>query len=292
MLPRHHPGRVQITFGGHRLAANAGLILPSTLARRLGLPQLLRKHLDPGDAPGWANTGDKMMTRAASALDGADAMRAGGTARVPGFTAKVPSTPGAFLPSFRPGHVRQPDRVSRELPARARAAGDGPGGAPFTIGLDSTVCETCGLAKEGARRHGCTGARGYHPLPAIAAGTGGVLRSRRREGRANTACGAAHFLRETVSRVRYGGASGQLTVRADSGFYTRAAAAVCRRMDVRFSITIGRHASLHNLIEAIPVRTGRRFPAGWTAPLLWRRPPAPPSGVSPARRRCGSPSGG
>ena len=43
--------------------------------------------------------------------------------------------------------------------------------------------------------------------------------SRLREGRANTARGAAHFLRETVGRVRYGGARGQLTVRADSGFY-------------------------------------------------------------------------
>ena len=44
--------------------------------------------------------------------------------------------------------------------------------------------------------------------------------SRLREGRANTARGAAHFLRETVGRVRYAGANGQLTVRADSGFYT------------------------------------------------------------------------
>ena len=39
---------------------------------------------------------------------------------------------------------------------------------------------------------------------AVAAGTGGVLMSRLREGRANTARGAAHFLRETVIRVRYG----------------------------------------------------------------------------------------
>ena len=63
-----------------------------------------------------------------------------------------------------------------------------------------------------------TGALGYHPLLAIAAGTGEVLMSRLREGQANTARGAAHFLPETVGRVRYGGARGQLTVRADSGF--------------------------------------------------------------------------
>ena len=64
--------------------------------------------------------------------------------------------------------------------------------------------------------------------------------------------GAAHFLRETVSRVRYGGARGQLTMRADSGFYTHAVVAVCRRINVRYSITIRQHKSLHNLIEAIP----------------------------------------
>ena len=79
--------------------------------------------------------------------------------------------------------------------ARAWAAGAGPGDAPFTIDLDSTICETYGLAKEGARHHGYTGARGYHPLLAVA---------------------------------------------------------VCRRMDVRFSIAIRQRARLHNLIEAIP----------------------------------------
>ena len=44
--------------------------------------------------------------------------------------------------------------------------------------------------------------------------------SRLRKGRAITARGAAHFLRETVGRVRYAGVQGQLTVRAGSGFYT------------------------------------------------------------------------
>ena len=240
----NQPDRIQIAFDDHRLVANAGLILPATLALRLGLPQLLRKHLDLGGAPGRANTGDKMMTLVASALaggdciDDADVLRAGGTARVLGFTAKAPSTLGTFLRSFRWGHVRQLDRVSRELLARVWQAGAGPGDAPFTIDLDSTICETYGLAKEGARHHGYTGARGYHPLLAIAAGTGDVLMSRLREGRANTARGAAHFLRETVGRVRYCGARGQLTMRADSGFYTHAVVAVCRRMDVRFSIAI------------------------------------------------------
>ena len=232
MLPRNHPDRIQITFDDRRLVANAGLLLPATLARHLGLPELVRQRLDLGDAPGRANTSDKMMTLVASALaggdciDDADVLRTGGTACTLGGTVKAPSTLGTFLRSFRWGHVRQLDRVSRELLARAWQAGAGPGDGPLTIDLDSTICETYGLAKEGARHHGYTGKRGYHPLLAIAAGTGDVLMSRLREGRANTARGAAHFLRETVGRVRYAGANGRLTLRADSGFYTHGVVSV------------------------------------------------------------------
>ena len=248
MLPRNHSDRIRIVFDDHRLGANAGLLLPATLARHLGLSQLVQQRPDLGDAPGRANTSDKMMTLVASALaggdciDDADALRTGGTARALGGTVKAPSTLGTFLRSFRWGHVRQLDR--------AWAAGAGPGDGPLTIDLDSTICETYGLAKEGAQHHGYTGKRGYHPLLAVAAGTGDALMSRLREGRANTARGAAHFLRETVGRVRHAGAKGQLTVRADSGFYTHAVVAVCRKTKVRFSITIRQRASLRNLIES------------------------------------------
>ena len=258
MLPLEQPDRIHVVFDDHRLVANAGLIIPVTLAQHLGLGELVDRHVDLGRAPGRANTGDKMLALVASALaggdciDDADVLRSGGTAGVLGCVVKAPSTLGTFLRSFRWGHARQLDRVSRELLARAWAAGAGPGGTPFTIDLDSTICETFGLAKEGARHHGYTGKRGYHPLLAVAAGTGDVLMSRLREGRANTIRGAAHFLRETVGRVRYAGACGQLTVRADSGFYAHAIIAVCRKMDVRYSITIRQHKSLRNLIEAIP----------------------------------------
>ena len=111
MLPRHHPDRIRIAFDDHRLVANAGLILPATLALRLGLPQLVQQCLDLGNAPGRANTGDKMMTLVASALaggdciDDADVLRTGGTARTLGGTVKAPSTLGTFLRSFRWGHV-------------------------------------------------------------------------------------------------------------------------------------------------------------------------------------------
>ena len=84
MLPRNHPDRIQISFDDRRLVANAGLLLPATLARHLGLGELVRQRLDLGDAPGRANTSDKMMTLVASALagcdciDDADVLRTGG----------------------------------------------------------------------------------------------------------------------------------------------------------------------------------------------------------------------
>ena len=52
--------------------------------------------------------------------------------------------------------------------------------------------------------------------------------------------------------MRYAGATGQLTVRADSGFYNHDIVAVCRKMKVRYSITVRQHQSLRNIIEAIP----------------------------------------
>ena len=87
MLPRNDPDRIQVAFDDHRLVANAGLLLPVTLAHHLGLGKLVDHHVDRGDAPGRANVGYKLLTLVASALaggdciDDADALRAGGTER-------------------------------------------------------------------------------------------------------------------------------------------------------------------------------------------------------------------
>ena len=72
MLPPEQPDRIQIAFDDHRLVANAGLLLPVTLAGCLGCGELVDRHVDLGRAPGRANTGDKMLTLVASALAGGD----------------------------------------------------------------------------------------------------------------------------------------------------------------------------------------------------------------------------
>ena len=61
MLSDDHPDRIQIAFDDHRLVANAGLILPTTLGRHPGLPELVDRHLDLGRAgpsPSWRQGDD------------------------------------------------------------------------------------------------------------------------------------------------------------------------------------------------------------------------------------------
>ena len=72
------------------------------------------------------------------------------------------------------------------------------------------------------------------------------------------ATAAANSSAPTAStEIATAGANGQLTMRADSGFYAHAVVAVCRKLGVRFSITIRQQPSMRRLIEAIPE-------AGWT----------------------------
>ena len=266
MLPPECHNRIYNAFDDHSPGGQCGAAFAGYLAHYLEVGELVDHHVDLGDAPGRANTGEKFLTLVTSVMvggyciDGADALQAGGTEQVLGGAVKASSTLGTFLRSFGCGHVCHWIEQAGIYRTGSGRLGD----CPLTIDLDSTICETYILAKEGARHHNYAGRRGYHPLLTIAAGTDDVLMSSLRRGRANTARGAAHFMRETVSRVRYAGAKGQLTVWAVYGFYTHGIMAVCRRMKVRFSITIRQHQSVSNLIEAIPetdwtpIPTGRR----------------------------------
>ncbi|MDQ6728062.1 MAG: IS1380 family transposase [Actinomycetota bacterium] len=258
MRSSHSLDAIAVTFDDERLVADAGLMLPATLAQHLGLRELFDDHVDLGDAAGHANVGHKAMTLVHSALaggdsiDDCDALRAGSTQAVLGHAVLAPSTLGTFLRSFTWGHVRQLDKVAGELLGRAWAAGAGPGEAPFTIDVDSSIVETYGLKKQGGTKFTYNKVRGYHPLMAVVAGTGDVVHCRQRGGNANSGRGAAGFLTETFNRARAAGASGPITLRADSGFYSGTVASACRAADVRFSITVKLNPAIRKAIATIP----------------------------------------
>ncbi len=103
MRSSHSLDRLDVAFDDDRLVADAGLLLPATLAQHLRLRELVDEHLDLGAAAGRANFGDKLLTLVMSALAGGDtiddanALRAGGSKRVLGFATKAASTLGTFL---------------------------------------------------------------------------------------------------------------------------------------------------------------------------------------------------
>ena len=59
-------------------------------------------------------------------------------------------------------------------------------------------------------------------------------------------------MRETIGRVRRAGATGQLTLRADSEFHSKHVVKACRDHDVRYSITVNQNKAVVRAIEAIP----------------------------------------
>ena len=248
--------RIEVIFDEPNLVANAGLLLVATLTIRLGLERLINASVDLSGRVGGALPGRKVLTlvhamaAGGSHIDHAEVLRAGATQSVLGHRVMAPSTLGTFLRAFTFGHIRQLDRVLGEALRRAWALGAGPGSEPVVMDLDSTICEVCGKAKGGAG-YGYTKKLGYHPLIATRAATGEVLHVRMRKGAANTARGAKRFVEELVARVRRAGASGDLFMRFDSGFWSGDTIAALERLGVSYTIGVRMINAVISAVEGI-----------------------------------------
>jgi hypothetical protein len=249
--------QVEIAFDDEHAVASAGLLLAATLAERLGIEQVTDQLVDLGDRPGAAHPGRKLLTLVHAMVAGGDCiddvelLRCGSTDSVLGHRVMAPSTVGTWLRGFTFGHVRQLDKVTGEVLARAWAAGAGPGDGPLTVDVDSTICEVHGYHKQGAC-YGYTHRLGYHPLLATRADTGELLHARLRKGAANTARGILRFVDELVARCRRAGSSGELTFRMDSGFWSAKLIGRLRRHRVHYSITVRQTKTVRAAIAAIP----------------------------------------
>ena len=239
----HAIDRVEVSFDEPNLVANAGLILVATLVRRLGLEALVNATVRLTGRVGGSRPGRKVLTLVNSMIvggthiDHADVLRSGSTGAVLSHRVMAPSTLGTFLRAFTFGHVRQLEAVVGQALTRAWGLGAGPGDAPLVIDIDSTICEVDGKHKQGAG-YGYTKKLGYHPLLATRADSGEVLHARTRKGQANTQRGARRFIDEVVARVRRAGATGQLTVRVDSGFWSNETISTLNRLNVRYTMAV------------------------------------------------------
>jgi hypothetical protein len=239
----HGIDRIDATFDDPNLVANAGLLLVATLSARLGMEAVINSTVRLVGRVGGARPGRKVLTlvhamvAGAVHIDHADMLRAGATGGVLSHRVMAPSTVGTFLRSFTFGHIRQLEAATAEILTRAWRFGAGPGDRRLAVDVDSTICEVDGHAKQGAG-FGYTKKLGYHPILATRADTGEVLHARLRKGAANTQRGAKRFIEELVARVRRAGATGELVMRFDSGFWSNTTIDTLGRLDVRYTMAV------------------------------------------------------
>jgi Transposase DDE domain group 1 len=251
---------ISVRFDDPNLVSCAGLAPIMALGARCGLAMLLTERLRVA-AQGGANATVKVLALIAGMIAGADSiedmdlLRHGGMGRL--FTdLRAPSTLGTFLRVFSFGHVRQLDAVAAELLARLAAA------TPILadvatvafLDLDDTVRQTYGYAKQGAGR-GYSGVKGLNALIAtvstpLAAPV--IAATRLRKGATNSVRGAAKLLADALATAARAGATGLVTVRADSAFYSYPIIAAARRAGARFSVTARLSPAVTSAITTIP----------------------------------------
>src|SRR4051795_11884498 len=236
---------VSAVFDDPNLVSAAGLAPVLALAERAGLHGLVAEHLTvPGSA--GANLVMKVPSLVAGMVAGADSitdmdlLRHGGMGQL--FTeVRAPTTVGTCLRGFTFGPVRQLDAVAARL--LIALAGRTPlvAGADQVadLDIDDTMRETHGYAKQGVG-YGYTKVKGLNALLAIVStpiAAPVIAGTRLRTGSTNSARGAARLITDALLTARKAGATGMVTVRADSAYYGHDVVAAARRAGAHFSIT-------------------------------------------------------
>ncbi len=237
----------------------AGLAPVLRLAERVGLQRLTGDHVRI-DTPAGRFAQVKVpalvaeMVAGADSIEGLDLLGHGGMGRL--FAGvRAPSTLGTFLRTFTFGHVRQLHAVaSRLLVNLAAAAPLLPGAAELAyIGVDDTVRQTYGYAKQGAGR-GYTGVKGLNALLAVIstpASAPMIAAARLRRGSTSSAKGAHRLVADALVTAKASGAGGMRVLRADSAFHRYKIIATARRHGSCFSITARQDAAVRKAIAAI-----------------------------------------
>lgn len=250
---------VSAVFDDPNLVSVAGLAPVLALAERAGLHELVGEHLTvPGSA--GANLTVKIPALVAGMVAGADSiddmglLRHGGMGRLVSEV-RAPTTLGTCLRGFRFGHVRQLDAIaSRLLSALSKQAPLLAGGDQVAyLDIDDTIRETHGYAKQGVG-YGYSKVKGLNALLAIVStpiAAPVITATRLRKGSTNSARGAARLVTDALVTARQAGASGMVTVRADSAYYGHDVVAAARRGGAHFSITARMDPAIRAAITTI-----------------------------------------
>lgn len=248
-------------FDDPNLVSTAGLVPVMGLAEEAGLHELVADRLTvPG--PAGANAATKVPALVAGMVAGADSiedmglLRHGGMGRL--FTAgRAPTTLGTHLRAYTFGHVRQLDAVSSRLLAGLADRVPGLVAGAETVAyldVDDTIRETHGYQKQGTG-YGYSGVKGLNAqLATISTPTAApvIAATRLRRGNAASAHGAPRLIAESVATAKKAGATGTITVRADSAYYNRDVVAAARAGGAHFSLTARMDPAVTAAISRIP----------------------------------------
>jgi len=262
-------------FDDDNLVSCAGLVPVMTLAERTGLSDLLAQtvHIaSPRIKSGAANPAPKLVTliagmcAGADCIDDVDMLRSGGMATLFGGV-YAPSTIGTLLREFTFGHARQLESVLGAHLAALCAHVDlmpGADGRAF-VDIDSLLRPVYGHAKQGAS-YGHTKIagkqvlrKGLSPLAttiSTEAGAPVIAGMRLRAGKSNSGKGAGRMVAQAIATARAAGITGQILVRGDSAYGTRAVIAACRRAGAQFSLVLTKNTAVQKAIDAIPEMDG------------------------------------
>ena len=254
-------GGFRVVFDDDRAVASAGLVLPVTLGRRLGLDAALDASVSGRDRRGDPNGSAKAMTLISSLLAGGEfisdvgMLHAGATRRVLGGDLMSSSRCGEWLRCLSNTDVSGLSLANNALLEAGWSRHLGPeitDPAVLIIDVDGTHIDTFGVAKEGTRKRSYEGRYGYTPLVCAEASTGQVIAGQLRTSNAAPARDAGSFLADTFTQLRaITGPAKPVVLRADSGFYTKDVVDTCRRHNIRFSITMRLFPPIRRRIETI-----------------------------------------
>jgi hypothetical protein len=202
------------------------------------------------------------MCAGADYIDDVDLVRAGGMKTL--FDrVYAPSTVGTLLREFTFGHARQLDSVLAEhLAGLCEQVNLLPGAdVRAFLDIDSLLRPVHGHAKQGAS-YGHTKIagkqvlrKGLSPLvTTLSTDTAApvITGIRLRAGKANSGKGAARMVAQALATARAAGVTGQIIVRGDSAYGSRAVIRVCRRYGAVFSLVLTRNAAVQRAIDTIP----------------------------------------
>jgi hypothetical protein len=262
--------KVDAVFDDPNLIASAGLVPVMRLADRAGLHELLQERLSVPSANACVKAACVVagMLAGADSIDDLDVLRHGGMSKVV-IGVRAPSTVGTFLRTFTFGHVRQLDAVAARVVAGLAAVVPrllaGTESMAF-VDVDDTIREVHGYQKQGAA-YGYSGVKGLNAQLAVLSSptcAPVIAAARLRKGNAVSGHGANRLISDAVATARAAGVTGQVMVRADSGYYRRDVIAAAVTGKAWFSVTVRMNPAVTRAITAIPEKawTTIRYPRG------------------------------